>query len=383
MRKWLGVQRYLYNKCVALVINGIKPTQKELRAVLLNGQTNTLEETERWLDEYDYDLKDEAVRDFMKNYNSNMAKYRKDGKPFSLKFRSKRAPTQSLSVLKKKWNRGERSFYHTIFSPSKLKSAEPLPEKLTRDCRLVRTRLGEYFLMMPNKGTGKHRGESQDDFVFIDPGVRTFLTCYDSQERVVEIGRNAVVRIGKLLHHRRKLQTKLANERGHKRRQNLRRAYLRLGARTTHLVEDMHKKAALFLCQNYSHVFLPKLNFHGCRGLNRRSKSSMATFAHCAFFDRAVMKAAEFRDCEVREVSEEWTSKTCSGCGTINHGLGAAKVFVCVNAQCGVVFDRDFNAAKNIMLKYFTEHGGEILSGSIPRDAAMLGPSPAAQQLSS
>ncbi|KAK9323115.1 hypothetical protein V1517DRAFT_321147, partial [Lipomyces orientalis] len=66
-----------------------------------------------------------------------MAKYqkdKKDKKPFTLRFRSKKAPTQSLSVLKKKWN-CERSFYSSIFSSSKMAAAEPLPTILARDSR--------------------------------------------------------------------------------------------------------------------------------------------------------------------------------------------------------------------------------------------------------
>ncbi|KAK9491216.1 hypothetical protein V1508DRAFT_328554, partial [Lipomyces doorenjongii] len=65
LRQWFGAQRYIYNKCVMQIRGGMKPSQKELRAVLLNSKTNTLNETEKWLDEYAYDLKDEAIRDFM------------------------------------------------------------------------------------------------------------------------------------------------------------------------------------------------------------------------------------------------------------------------------------------------------------------------------
>ncbi|KAK9236131.1 hypothetical protein V1525DRAFT_389788 [Lipomyces kononenkoae] len=50
LRKWFGAQRY----------------NKELRAVPLNSKTNKLKDSEKWLDEYQYDLKDEAIRDFMK-----------------------------------------------------------------------------------------------------------------------------------------------------------------------------------------------------------------------------------------------------------------------------------------------------------------------------
>ncbi|KAK9488751.1 hypothetical protein V1527DRAFT_516603 [Lipomyces starkeyi] len=277
VRQWFGAQRYIYNKCVALVREEMKPSQKELRAVLRNSEANTL----------DYKLKDEAIRDFMENYKSNMAKYRKDKKPFTMKFRSKQAPTQSLSVLKKKWNRGEGSFFSSIFSVT---ASEPLPAILAMDSRLLRKRSGRYFPITPNKGKEKRKSATLGVFVFIDPGVRTFLTCYDSNENIVEVGRGAVVRVSKLLHHRRKLQG-LAALRNHKKRQNLRRSYIRLGERINHLVEDMHKKAATFLCANYDSILLPKLNFHTCRNLNRKSKSCMATLGHCASFDRTAMKA--------------------------------------------------------------------------------------------
>ncbi|KAK9365794.1 hypothetical protein V1509DRAFT_631809, partial [Lipomyces kononenkoae] len=206
----------------------MKPTLKELRAVLLNSKTNQLNDSEKWLEQYEYDLKDEAIRDFMKNYKSNMAKYKETKRQFTLKARSKYAPTQSLSVLKKKWNH-KMGFYSSIFSPSNMSAAEQLPTKLERDSRLLRTHSGKYFLMSPSparKDDGK--GKTTGDFVFIDPGVRTFLTCYDSNENVVEVGKDAVVRVSKLLHRRRKLQSRLAVLRDHKKRQNLRRAYIRL-----------------------------------------------------------------------------------------------------------------------------------------------------------
>ncbi|KAK9318572.1 hypothetical protein V1522DRAFT_427687 [Lipomyces starkeyi] len=253
----------------------MKPSQKELRSVLLNSETNTLDDNEKWLDQYAYD-KDEAIRDFMKNYKSNMAKYKKDKKPFTLKFRSKQAPTQSLSVLKKKWNRGDGSFFSSIFSPSKMAAAESLPKILTRDSRLLRKRSGRYFLITPNKGKEKRKGATPGAFVFIDLGG----CCGEVVEAAAppaEVTR-AMVAL-----------------RNHIKRQNLRRAYIRLGERIDQLVEDMHKKAATFLCLNYDSIFLPKLNFHTCRKLNKKSKACMATLGHCAFFDRTAMPLGPYR----------------------------------------------------------------------------------------
>jgi putative transposase len=52
-------------------------------------------------------------------------------------------------------------------------------------------------------------------------------------------------------------------------------------------------------------------------------------------------------------VDESYTSKTCGGCGRINHGLGKSKLFWC--EQCGFRTDRDWNGARNIWLKFLTE----------------------------
>lgn len=46
---------------------------------------------------------------------------------------------------------------------------------------------------------------------------------------------------------------------------------------------------------------------------------------------------------------EEYTSKTCSACGTIKHNLGGNKTYRC--RACSAVLDRDVNAAKNIFHK--------------------------------
>jgi predicted RNA-binding Zn-ribbon protein involved in translation (DUF1610 family) len=47
------------------------------------------------------------------------------------------------------------------------------------------------------------------------------------------------------------------------------------------------------------------------------------------------------------QIGEEWTTKTCSSCGHVNHHVGAHSVFCC--PHCGLVADRDTQAAKNIL----------------------------------
>lgn len=56
--------------------------------------------------------------------------------------------------------------------------------------------------------------------------------------------------------------------------------------------------------------------------------------------------------CKVIEVSEAYTSKTCSYCGRIQN-IGSKHRLIC---KCGVNVDRDFNGARGIFLKTFSEN---------------------------
>ncbi|MBC6477290.1 MAG: transposase [Hormoscilla sp. GM7CHS1pb] len=53
--------------------------------------------------------------------------------------------------------------------------------------------------------------------------------------------------------------------------------------------------------------------------------------------------------CVVVDVTEEYTSKTCSKCGHIHIKLGGNKRFIC--PSCGHTISRDINGAFNKMLK--------------------------------
>jgi putative transposase len=60
-------------------------------------------------------------------------------------------------------------------------------------------------------------------------------------------------------------------------------------------------------------------------------------------------KAREYPNCLVIICGEEYTSQICSECGYLHCKIGGAKEFKC--SQCNQESDRDFNAARNILLK--------------------------------
>jgi putative transposase len=84
LNQWFGIRRFIYNKCIAIIKedykNQIKTTQKRLRELVVNNVNYVQNNT--WMIDYEYDLRDEAMRDALKNLKSNLAK----GGHFELKF---------------------------------------------------------------------------------------------------------------------------------------------------------------------------------------------------------------------------------------------------------------------------------------------------------
>lgn len=350
LNRWFGIRRFIYNKCIAIMKedykNQIKTTQKRLRELVVNNvnyiQNNT------WMIEYEYDLRDEAMRDALKNLKSNLAK----GGHFDLKFLSKKYDIGSLSVLSKKWNK-KNNFYNKIFRPDKIKSTEILPTTLHYTSRLIKTRTKKYYFCLPLPLEQCENQAPTNSMIFIDPGVKTFITGYDPSGKIITWGENDIGRIARLLHYSRKLQSKIKKCNTSKKKKKYNLAFLRLKERIRHLTSELHKKLSKWLCSNYENIYIPKLNFHKCKNLNKKSKAKLAALSHCMFVDRLKNKTRQYSNTKLYEVNEAFTSKTCSNCGFQKEDLKNNNTYDC--DSCHIKIGRDINASKNIMLRYFTK----------------------------
>jgi IS605 OrfB family transposase len=381
LEKWFGASRFIYNNCLSYIndnsgVKGIM-TIKNLRTKFVNNENFTIKN--KWMIDIPYDIRDEAVRDLKKNYKSNFVKKNNgNNNSFDIKYKSKKL-NNSINVLSKHWNH-KSGIYSDIFS-SQLKCKKKLPAQLDHTSRIFKNRLGHYYICIPklienkkqynnikepkgskdsedsicenqtNKSTEKQPIDS--NIVSIDPGVRTFLTCYDPKGKVIKIGHNDIGLLARLLHYKYKLQSKISKSTNHKNRYSLQRAQLKLNLRIKNLVFECHTKTAKWLCSNYNAILIPKLNFQGNKNISRKNRAKLLVWNHCSFVDRLVEKSRLY-DCNVIEVTEEYTSKTCGSCGHLKIDLKAERIFNCDN--CKNTLDRDINGARNIMLKYITEN---------------------------
>lgn len=387
LNQWFGSSRFIYNKCAHHIKThydstgsfGGSLTIKNLRNNFINN-INYPGDQYKWMRDIPYDVRDEAAKDLINNYSSNLKKSKK----FYIKFRSKKDHTQSISVLSKHWGH-KTGIFSRVFSSDRLKCEKKLPNKLDHTCRLLKTELNKYYLCVPQiinikncANSGDLRGckvinmdenqcpDTNTDadvntntvrIISLDPGIRTFQTGYDPDGLILNIAPNDIGSLMRLIKWQRKLQGIISKRLKLSRSiKKLKKALIRSGERIRNLVDDCHKKTALWLCKNYNTILIPRLNFHRFKtaSTTRQTRSQLSVWSHCKFVDRLINKSREFSYCKIVEVTEEFTSKTCSCCGKLNEKLGRSKTFEC-SEGCGSVMDRDANGARGIYLKYLTD----------------------------
>ena len=369
LNAWFHARNWTYNQCVmSIEEHGVKREKKVLRALWLNKEA--LEEKFRWALETPYDIRNEAMCDVLKAYKTSFALLKKKHiKHFKMKYCKRKAASHSIVIHSSHWKNTQEIFYAAAFEKREgertLRTSEPLPEKILYDCRLQRTRLGHFYfcLLLPVTASDSQARNSSTvmgkapKILSIDPGVRTFLTGYEpSTRRYIEWGKGDMNRIERLCAYLDDLMSRTVRSTSKRQRYKMRKAEHRMRLRIRNLVDEFHKKLVAWLAQNYELILLPKFKSSGLvkrstRRISRLSVRAMLSWSFYRFTQRLLMKTRHTA-CSVVIVSEAYTTMTCGSCGNLNHNVGTEKVFKC--PACGVRLPRDWNAARNIFLRYTT-----------------------------
>jgi len=190
----------------------------------------------------------------------------------------------------------------------------------------------------------------RNKIISLDPGVRTFQTGY-ALDLVLEIGSGDSNKIAKKLYEidKQKSIIKLFGK-TKKRKKRLLKAYDKI----KNLVDELHWKTCNFLTKNYERILLPSFEISGMvrkgKKLARVVKRLMYSFCYFKFKERMKYMSNKNK-CKLYIVEEDYTSKTCGVCGELNNNLGSSKNFKC--NKCGICLDRDFNGARNILIKNY------------------------------
>ena len=114
---------------------------------------------------------------------------------------------------------------------------------------------------------------------------------------------------------------------------------------------ELHYKIINYLCKNYKHIIIPHFETQKMTGHSYLSKIISRRMYNLSFylFKKRLLEKANIFKTKIIIKSEAYTSKTCTNCGNINNNLGGKKIYNC--EKCKLIIDRDFNGARNILLK--------------------------------
>jgi putative transposase len=375
LNKWFNVTRFVYNSALAAIkARRVGFNLQNLRNMFVKTGCRFLQLYPLVKDQVPFDVRDEAIRDLIKAFKSNKAKIDKNRKGrFELHFKRKKAKYGSMAFLKKHWNLKKGTYCHRTMkdalgseSAARIRTREPMPS-MNHDGRIIKEN-GRYYIVVIQsvseyangdavyESGSENQGVSQSKprLVSIDPGVRTFLTCYDPNGAVVEIGKGGINQLERIMKVQDALKSKL-DQVSHKQRYRLKRKIDRLYVKTKNLVDSVHYTTSKWLSHTYDYILLPRMDIPRMvrkerRKLNRRGARNLLAWGHCRFHNMLQYQCSKTKS-HVVMCTEEYTSVTCGRCGVLNTKLGSSKEFECISPGCGYTIDRDFNGARNIMLK--------------------------------
>ena len=206
--------------------------------------------------------------------------------------------------------------------------------------------------------------------VGIDLGIKTLATLSDgtviSNPRCLAASERRLKRAQKALSRK---------TRGSKRRAKARANVARLHAHVANQRGDAMHKATAWLAGTYSEICIEDLHVAGMVK-NHCLAKAVSDAAFGEFRRQLEYKTA--RSGAALHVVDRWypSSKTCSKCGRVKAKLSLAeRIYRCDG--CGLVMDRDLNAAVNILVagsapETQNAHGGTIRRGGQPGRATRV-----------
>jgi putative transposase len=358
-RKWLAACRYCYNQAIAWQRSGKRLSKLKLRDAIMQS------DLPQWVKETPCHIRQNAIFDAYLAFKASS----------DAKFRSCRDVSQAIKFNDGNFSNG--TWYSKLTKGLTFIASEPTPQIGDTGTQLVFAK-GRWFGIFPETvGTNP---VNADGLIALDPGVRTFLTGFDGC-KFLEFGKGDIGRITRLCQHLDDLISRIAKESSRQRRRRMRQAAHRMRTKIRNLIDESHKQIAHYLTHNYRVIFGPTFETSDMvakakRKIRSKTARAMLTWAHYRF-QLTLKHQAELTGSMVVDVTEEYTSKTCTHCGHVHAKLGGSKIFRC--PECGFTLPRDWNGAFGIFLKALRDtasvtFGGDsavvALSGNARKDVA-------------
>lgn len=376
MRRHAGAARWAFNWGLHQKIDAYEATGKSPNAIELHRQLNALKKIPKddggvpWMYEVSKCAPQEALRDLDRAFK-NFFRRCKQGTPKKgfPKFKKRRDGNGSFRLtgsikVGASWVQLPR------LGKLRLKESGYLPtDGIKILSATVSERAGKWFVSIQVEQEIPEREKKSDHVVGVDVGSRKMAVTSDGE--VFENPRALSKAQRRLAHLQRSVSRK---RKGSNNRRKAVRKVQRQHYRVSNIRKDAIHKATTSIAKRSSVIVLETLNVKGM--VKNRKLARAVHDASMAEFHRQIVYKAGWYGAEVIR-ADRWypSSKTCSLCGGIKEDLGFDEVYRC--GSCGVVLDRDVNAALNLRnlarSSRVTACGEDVRPGCGP-----LGRSPAA-----
>jgi len=337
---WLNLCRWLYNTALEQKITAYKKRRQRISCYT---QIKELPELRAFCPEY-RDIGSQTLQDVLERLDKAYSNFFRrvkngNGKAGFPRFKG-RDRYDSFTLKQTGWKIDGKYLTVRNVGRFKLKLSRQIAGNI-KTVTIRREATGKWYACFSCDNVPERRLEPSDKVIGIDVGIKSFLVdsegnkvdnpqYFRESEQVLRRKQRKLCRRAKGSHGRRKARLLVAK--AHEKITNQRNDFL-------------HKTANQYIA-NYGIIYIEDLNIQGMVRNHHLSKS-IGDSSWGKFFEMLSWKAEEAGRTLTRIPRFEPSSKICSDCGAINKDLTLNdRQWVC--QVCGVLHDRDYNAAKNI-----------------------------------
>ena len=384
IKEWMIEANKVYNYCVELFnkdsknfsLNFMKIKKKILDHLYPNKKSAP------------YDILCYEIKDFCANVKSCITNL-KNGNTKFFEIKNKLInKKQTITIRKDIINK--KGIYCSILGT--IKNFNKISNNINCDCRLTHDKLtNNFYIYIPQYIKGINNNQIKKEVIALDPGEKVFMAFYGLDEFgfIGEDIRKPILKIETKIRTYQRVYNKCINRKGKKinkrKKEKIRIKIGKLYRKINGIVNELHKKTALFLCKNYKNILIPifetqkmvknsqavnkiKMNVNQIKEdnkdnllnlkkelkiykrrtrLNGRVKFVLNMLSHYKFRQQLISKGEEY-GCNIFVVTEEYTSQLCTKCGKLDKTY-IKRTKKC--KHCKYEINRDINGSRNILLK--------------------------------
>jgi len=346
--KHAGCSRFAYNWGLARSQETYRTTGKRPTAIDLHKQLNAVKQTSfPWMYETSKCAPQEALRDLDKAYKHffRRVELKKQGK-WKGKLGYPKFKKKSKAIGSFRLTGAIHVFPDAVQLPRlgrlRLSEKDFIPTEGKVLSATISEQAGRWFVSVQMEVEQEQPVPTATTAIGVDLGIKTLATLSDGKSianpRALQHAQKRLRRL-----ERQKSRRKL----GSKNRKKTGKQLAKQHARVAHIRKDASHQLTTDLCKNHALIGIEDLHVAGMLATHKLAQAvSDSNFGEIR---RQLEYKASWYGVHL-VVVDRWfpSSKMCSACGWIDEDLGLKdRVFIC--QECGLVIDRDLNAARNIL----------------------------------